>query len=154
MSHNPILSFKIPYPSSSDRIHIIQLLGARSSRTSNRGDPSDATRSNTGLGHDVAFSISRLKHQIVHALGTELRVHSSECKRCGPHCSQQFATLLPSFDSCMLPCRADYITLPEGASPFRAPIACALLSSEIVVRLSIQQFPIIFPASLAASHRV
>lgn len=46
--------------------------------TSDTGNPVNAAGSNAGLRHDFAVGIHRLKDQIVHALGTQLRVHSSK----------------------------------------------------------------------------
>lgn len=37
--------------------------------------------------------------------------------------------------SCMSPCRSDYIFIPFGSSPLRAPIACALLYSLLHARM-------------------
>ena len=59
---------------------VIQFLGARarSRSTGDTGDPTNTTGRNTGLRHDLTIAIQRLVHQIVHALGTQFRVHSSE----------------------------------------------------------------------------
>ena len=64
---------------------IVRSLGTRARRVaSHAGDPADARGSNFGLGHDLAVAIQRLVHQIVHALGTQFRVHSGEGqRRCG-----------------------------------------------------------------------
>lgn len=81
--HNPVLSSKFPYPPSSGRIlRATPVTGqSGSSRTGDTVDPADIARGNVRPDHDITVAVQRLKHQIVHALGTQFRVHSREGQR-------------------------------------------------------------------------
>ena len=113
--HNPVLSSKFPYPPSSGRILRATPVTCQSgsSRTGDTVDPADIAGGNVRPDHDITVAVQRLKHQIVHALGTQFRVHSREGQRSRAGtlvvCLQYGALLHIRLHSCMSPYRRGHI---------------------------------------------